>query len=74
MSVSDKILEEVKKLPEPLQAEVLDFAQYLASKVARESILEDERSSTKVSLALAMRGMEDEDMPVYSMDDLKQVF
>ncbi|MFH1115796.1 MAG: hypothetical protein V1792_17950 [Pseudomonadota bacterium] len=74
MSVSEKILEEVRKLPEPLQAEVPDFAQHPASKATGKTGLENEPSSTDPSLALAMRGMENEDMPVYSMDDLKQAF
>ncbi len=74
MRVTERILEEVSKLPEPLQAEVLDFAQFLASKVSREAKPKDEPSLTNVSLSLAMHGMEDEDVPAYSLDDLKQVF
>jgi len=33
MTVSERIYEEVKKPPEPIQAEVLDFVRHLASKV-----------------------------------------
>ncbi len=74
MRVSEKIYEEVRKLPEPLQAEVLDFIQYLASKVNREVPQTDELSCAGLSLALAMRGMEDEDSPAYSTGDLRETF
>ena len=74
MRVSERIYEELKKLPEPLQAEVLDFVQYLASKMERESTPENELTSASLSLLLAMRGMEDEDTPSYSTNDLRQAF
>jgi hypothetical protein len=74
MRVSDKIYQEVKKLPEPLQAEVLDFVQYLAAKAKREFSPDDDLSHTDLSLSLAMRCMEDEDAPKYSMEDLREVF
>ena len=74
MSVTEKIYEEVKKLPEPLQAEVLDFVEFLASKMERPSTSENELTSASLSLSLAMRGMEDEDTPSYSTNDLRQAF
>jgi hypothetical protein len=66
MRTSDKIYQEVKKLPEPLQLEVLHFVQYLATKA--------DLSFSNFSLSSAMRGMEDEHIPTYSTDDLKEVF
>jgi hypothetical protein len=36
MGVSEKIYEEVKRLPELLQSEVLDFVQYLVSKMEQD--------------------------------------
>jgi hypothetical protein len=72
MRISEKIYEEVKKLPEPLQTEVLDFIEYLASKMERESRSEDEPAISRLSLSLAMRGMEDEDTPSYSTKDLRE--
>ena len=72
MTVSDRIYQEVKKLPEPLQAEVLDFVQHLTSKAERAT--ESESSLRNLSLSLAMRGMEEEDTPDYSVEDLKEVF
>lgn len=74
MRVSERIYEEVKKLPEPLQAEVLDFVQYLASRMERECTPENELTSASLSLLLAMRGMEDEDTPSYSTNDLREAF
>lgn len=74
MGVSERIYEEVKKLPEPLQTEVLDFVQYLASKVEQEGASEEELASADLSLSLAMRGMENEKAPDYSVEDLKETF
>lgn len=67
MTVSDRIYEEVKKLPEPLQAEVLDFVQQLTSQAQRESQSESELALSNLSLSLAMRGMENEDTPTYEL-------
>jgi len=74
MRVSEKIYEEVNKLPEPLQAEVLDFVQYLVSKLERESTLENGLGAATLSLSLAMRGMEDEGTPSYYTNDLREAF
>jgi hypothetical protein len=74
MRVSERIYEEVKKLPEPLQAEVLHFVEYLASRTERQGTLENELTSASLSLSLAMRGMEDEDIPSYSTNDLREAF
>ena len=74
MTVSELIYEEVKKLPEPLQAEVLDFVQNLASNMERESKSESEFAWSSVSLSLAMRGMENDDTPSYSTEDLREIF
>lgn len=73
MPVSDKIHENVRKLPESLQTEVLDFVEFLLLKVERES---DSRRDnwTDLSLTLAMREMEDEDSPTYTRDDLREIF
>ena len=74
MRVSDRIFEELKKLPEPLQAEVLDFVQNLALEMERKGTLKNEYTSTSLSLSLAMRGMEDEETPSYSASDLRETF
>ena len=74
MVVAERIREHVQKLPEPLQQEVLDFVEFLLLKVARESVQQDELRWTDFSVTMAMRGMEDEDIPTYTTEDLKVVF
>ena len=74
MIVMEKIHQSMQKLPEPLQAEVLDFVEYLLSKAQREATPEDENAWAGMSLDLAMRGMEDEDTPEYTAADLKEEF
>lgn len=75
MLVAERIREHVQKLPEPLQAEVLDFVEFHLMKVERESAQHEEDTWwTDFSLAMAMRGMEDEDAPIYTVEGLKVVF
>ena len=74
MLVTRKIHENVQKLPEPFQAEVLDFVEYLLIKSKREVAQERESEWSNFSLDSAMRGMEDENTLTYTMDDLKVVF
>ena len=75
MAVAEKIYEHLQKLPESVQAEVLDFVAYLEAKaVDRQSADRELSSQSEVAIALAMRGLEDEASPEYSLDDLKEVF
>jgi hypothetical protein len=74
MVVAERIHRYVQKLPAPLQAEVLDFVEYLLSKLEREMAEQGDLGWSALSLALAMRGMEDEEMPTYTTADLKVVF
>lgn len=66
MSLEDRIIEQVQKLPEDKKAEVLDFVEYLRSKI-------DDKEWSSLSLESAMRGMEDE-TSVYSLSDIKESF
>ena len=59
MAIAEKIQHYLQKLPTAFQIEVLDFVEYLLAKAERQ----DERDWSDLSLALAMRGMEDEDAP-----------
>ncbi len=70
MAITEKIQQYVQKLPASFQAEVLDFVEYLLAKVKGQ----EERDWSDLSLALAMRGMEDEAAPLYAIGDLKVVF
>jgi hypothetical protein len=69
MSLADKIIKNVKTLPESKQIEILDFIEYLRVKTERQANIE----WTDFSLSSAMRGMEDEQAP-YSLNDLKESF
>jgi hypothetical protein len=74
MAIDEKIQQCVQKLSSPLQAEVLDFVEYLLDKTEREAFQQEETHWTNLSLAEAMRGIEDETGPVYATTDLKVVF
>ena len=78
MTVADKIHQRVLVLPEALQAEVLNFIEFLLSKAEHGlkndvQYLEDIEMSN-LSISLAMRGMEDEEGPDYTIADLKESF
>lgn len=66
MSLEEKIIQQIYDLPESKKAEVLDFVEYLKTKV-------EEKDWSRFSLSSAMRGMENEASP-YSLDDLKESF
>jgi hypothetical protein len=74
MAITDKIQEGVQQLPPALQAEVLDFVQFLLVKTTRGFQEDEEGLWRDVSLSSAMRGMEDEDLPQYTSADLKVRF
>jgi len=69
ISLSERIYQRVEQLPFSFQAEVLDFVDYLFSRLARR----ESEEWCAFSLASAMSGMEDEE-PVYTIDDIKVVF
>lgn len=66
MSLEEKIIRHVQELPESKKAEVLDFVEYLRSKI-------EERDWSEFSLSSAMSGMENEVSP-YSLEDIKELF
>lgn len=74
MNLSERIQKHVQSLPASFQAEVLDFVEYLAGKAEREAARQEDKNWTTLSLSFAMRGMEDEDTPLYDPSDLKVVF
>jgi hypothetical protein len=74
MVIAEQIQQYVQKLPASFQAEVLDFVEYLLAKAERETLRHEERVWSDLSLASAMRGMEDEDPAIYTTADLKVVF
>ena len=65
MVLSEKIQEYIQKLPPSFQEELFDYIEFLLSKAEREN-----KESSRLSLASAMRGMEDEP-ELYTLADLK---
>jgi len=74
MLLSERIQQYVQRLPTSLQTEVLNFAEYLADKTERETIRQEDKSWSSMSLSFAMRGIEDEETPTYTTSDLTVVF
>ena len=64
MSIADRINAQIQALPEHMQAEVLDFVEYLSHKFRQEDL-----DWSELSMRCALRGMEDEEGPEYSEDD-----
>ncbi len=71
MDIVERILEEVKSMPESDKSEVLDFVEYLKSKKGRKE--EDSDEWSRFSLDSAMRGIEEEPSP-YGIEDIKERF
>jgi hypothetical protein len=70
MGVAEKVQHYVEQLPPPLQAEALDFVEYLVAKAEHE----EAKNWSELSLTSAMRGVEDETDTAYEMSDLKELF
>jgi len=73
MILAEEIVERIQRLSEPLQAEVLDFVEFLLAKTSGESGREENRRWMGFSLQSAFRGMEDEP-ELYADKDLKERF
>ncbi len=74
MAIAQKIEEYVERMPASFQTEVLHFVEYLVARSEGEKTRREMAAWSETSLAAAMRGMEDEDGPVYTTSDLKVVF
>jgi len=70
MAIEERIQQHVQLLPPSLREEVLDFVEYLVAKTERQ----EEVDWSSLSLAFAMRGMEDETEEVYTTADIKVLF
>ena len=66
MTLDKEIQERIRKLPDSLQRELLDFIQYLTMKAEQQEAQDWE----SFSLSSAMRDMEDES-DLYRISDLK---
>jgi hypothetical protein len=69
MTTAERIHEQIQKLPEPLQAEALDFIEFL---MQRQSVRKEDLDWSHLSLVAAMRDIEDEAVPIYDESDLKE--
>lgn len=69
MTVLERIQRKIELLPEPTQYQVLDFVDYLLSRSRQEDIL-----WSKLSVRWALRGMEDEEWPEYSTQDMVETW
>ncbi len=78
MTVAEKVHQRVLILPEQLQAEVLNFVEFLLTKVEPDLQItlqyRENQEWFELSLTMAMRGMEDEEGPDYTLADLKERF
>lgn len=74
MAITEKIQQYLHRLPVSLQAEVLDFVEYLLTKAEHDAPNRESETWSDLSLKAAMRGMEDEEAPSYTMADLKLTF
>lgn len=69
MSLAERIMNNLRTLPESKQVEVLDFVEYLRSRAEKEENIE----WNNFSLSSAMREIEDE-KSLYSINDIKETF
>jgi hypothetical protein len=70
MTVAENIHHYAQRLPDELQLGVLNFVEYLLFKAEQETLEEQERTTwSELSLASAMRDLEDEDSPIYTKDN-----
>ncbi|MEK7727869.1 MAG: DUF2281 domain-containing protein [candidate division KSB1 bacterium] len=72
MSTAERINFNVQQLPQPLQIEVLHFVEFLLATLQAQDERKDEVLWSQFSLAQALRGLENEDGPVYKEADFKE--
>jgi hypothetical protein len=68
MTIVEKILDQLKSMPASVQAEVLDFVEYMKLK---ESHKGEHGEWSQFSLDSAMRGIKEEPSP-YRIEDIKE--
>ena len=72
MSTVERINQQVQQLPQVFQLEVLNFVEFLFSKLGDEDSRQAEMLWSQFSIAQAMRGLEDEELSVYDESDLQE--
>jgi hypothetical protein len=74
MAITEQINHYIQQLPESTQKEVLDFVEFLVDRSERIPLHEENSEWSTLSLSFAMRGMEEENGPEYTSDDIKEHF
>ena len=72
MSVAEIIFEKVQHMPKTKQMEILHFVEFMD--ITKSKHHATDKDFSNLSLSLAMKGMENESMPDYSIKDIKQKF
>ena len=73
MKTIEKITKRIIKLPKKSQVEVLHFVEFLLSKSGATE-KEYNQKWNRFSLEQAMKGLENDDLPVYYVSDLKEKY
>jgi hypothetical protein len=74
MATVEKISEYLSHMPAPYQAEVLHYVEFLWSKLQKQDRDRDDLLWQELSLASALRDMDETDEVTYNVDDLKEKF
>jgi hypothetical protein len=74
MPAVEKIREYLSQMPAPYQAEVLHYVEFLWGKLQDQGRDRDDLLWQELSLASALRDMDEEDEVTYNIDDLKEKF
>lgn len=74
MLLIEKLESDLQKLPIDLQQEVMDFVEFLLTKVEQNAARQEEVEWSRAGLAYMMQRLDEEegeDAPVYTLNDLK---
>lgn len=67
MDTTERILNQLRKLPDAAKLEVLDFVDFL---IIKARSLDEGRTWSNLSVEAALRGMEDEPLQTYTDEDM----
>lgn len=74
MTLAEKIIQEIKTLPPPLQKKAFNFIEYLKQKTKGNKTDEEIEEWNQFSLESALSGMEDDEFPEYQESDFKEIW
>jgi hypothetical protein len=73
MTTEEAIVESIRRLPDEVRQEVLDFADFLHARLEQAAAAKEHAEWSELSLESAMRDMADEP-DLYNETDLKERF